>query len=91
MNSAKEINVKNRTNYFFDDMSIKNLDPNKIKIDQKSYKNILTYYISYDATNSVNSLYLIFNKLNGYIDERNENQYLTLVSTHKSKETLKKI
>ena len=38
-----EIDVKNRTYYFFDDMiNIKNLDPNKIKANEKSYKNILT-------------------------------------------------
>ena len=42
MNSVKEIKVKNRTYYSFDDMIIiKNLDPNKIKIDGKSYRVIL--------------------------------------------------
>ena len=36
----KKIN-KNRTHYCFDDMvNIKNLDPSKIKIDEKSHKNI---------------------------------------------------
>ena len=40
-NKFKEIDIKNRTYYFFHDMiNIKNLDPNKIKIDEKSYKNI---------------------------------------------------
>ena len=39
-NKFKEIDLKNRTNYFFGDMvNIKNLDPHKIKIDEKSYKN----------------------------------------------------
>ena len=34
MNSVKEINAKNRTYYFFNDMiNLKNLDTNKIKID----------------------------------------------------------
>ena len=28
-------------------INIKNLDQNKIKIDDKSYKNILIYYIRY--------------------------------------------
>ena len=56
--------------YFHDDINIKNLDPDKIKIDEKSYKNILIYYIGHVATksqlktNSVNHLYLIFNKKN---------------------------
>ena len=47
--------------------NIKNLDPNQIRIDRKSYKNIIIYYIGYIAMkdldnvniNGVNSLYLI--------------------------------
>ena len=41
------------------------------------------------TTNSVKSLYLIINKINGYIKERNPNKELTLVTTDKSKTTLK--
>ena len=38
-NKSKEISKKNHTYYFFDDIiNIKNLDPNKIKMDEKSYK-----------------------------------------------------
>ena len=41
MNSVKENDIKNRTYYFSDDMiNLKNLDPNKIKIYEKSYKNV---------------------------------------------------
>ena len=47
-NKYIEIDIKNRTYYFFDEINIKNLDPNKIKIDKKSYKYILIYYI-FDA------------------------------------------
>ena len=37
----KDIDIKNRICNFIDDMiNSKNLDPNKIKIDEKSYKNI---------------------------------------------------
>ena len=39
---------------------------------------------------SANALYLIINKINGYIDEINGKKYLTLVLTNKSKEILKK-
>ena len=47
-NKFKEIYIKNRTHYVFDDMiDIKNLDPNKIKIDEKTYKNILIYHTGY--------------------------------------------
>ena len=35
MSQIKEINIKNRTCYFFDDIiNIKNFDPNRIKIDK---------------------------------------------------------
>ena len=44
-NKVKDIDIKNRTYYFFNDtINIKSFDPNNIKIDEKSYKNILIYY-----------------------------------------------
>ena len=44
--SAKDINIKIHTNYFFNDIiNIKDFDPNNIKKDEKSYKNILLYNI----------------------------------------------
>ena len=40
--------MKNHTYDFFDYMIyIKNIDPNKVKIDKKLYKNILIYYSGY--------------------------------------------
>ena len=46
--TVKDINIKNHIYYFFDDITnIKDFDPNDIKIDQKSYKNIFIYYIGY--------------------------------------------
>ena len=42
---VKDIDVKYRTYYVFNDIiNIENFDPNNIKIDEKSYKNILIYY-----------------------------------------------
>ena len=47
-NNLKDVNMKNHTYYFFDDIiNIKDFDTNKIKTDEKSYKNILIYYIGY--------------------------------------------
>ena len=74
MSQIKEVNIKNRTCYFFDDM-----------INIKTIKNL-----SYINFNSVNHVYFIIDKLDGYIEENNGNKYLTLVSTDKNKETLKK-
>ena len=76
MGSNKEINIKNRTYYFFGDMiNIKDFDPSLIKIDKKSYKNIGIYYIGYIKMegsdhvniNSVNPLYIIINEVDGSI------------------------
>ena len=39
---------------------------------------------------SVNLLYLIFRYLNGYFEEINGNEYLTLVPSNESKEKFKK-
>ena len=47
-NKFKDISIKNHTYYFFDDIiNIKIFDPNNIKIDEKSYKNILILHILY--------------------------------------------
>ena len=98
-NKVKEIDIKNQTYYFFDDIiNIKSFNPNNIKIDEKSYKNIFIYSIGYVTIkdlkyikfNSVNPLYLIFNKVNGYFEEINRNKYLTLIPTNGNKEKLKK-
>ena len=80
---------------FYDIINIKNFDPNKIKIDKKSCKNVLIYFIEYVTIkdlnyvkiNSVNPLCLIINKVNGYFEEINKN--LTLVPTNESKEKVK--
>ena len=48
MINTKQINVKNRTYYFFNDMiNIEDFGSNLLKIDKKSYKNIELYYIRY--------------------------------------------
>ena len=89
-NKIKDIDIKNHTYYFFDDIiNIKNCDPNKIEIDENSYKNILIYdigyvtikYLKYVKINSINPLYLNINKMHGYLEEINKNKYLTLVPT----------
>ena len=62
----------------------KHFDPNNIKIDEKSYKNTLIYYIGYVTIkglkfvkiNIVNVLYLILNKLNKYFEEINKSTLL---------------
>ena len=80
MDSVREVNIKSWAYFFFDGMiNIKNIDPSKIKINEKLYKNIFIYHIGYVTIKdfrhlkikSVNPLYLIISKINGYIEERN--------------------
>ena len=48
MGNTKEINIKNRAYYFFDDMiNIENFNPDLRKIDKKSNKNIDIYFVGH--------------------------------------------
>ena len=69
--TVKDINIKNHTYYFFNSIiNIKDFDPDNIRIDEKSYKNIFIYYIGYVTIKkylkiyNVNLLHLIFGKMN---------------------------
>ena len=46
--------------------------------------------LKYVKTDSVNAMYLTFNKVNGYFEEINGNKYLTLVPTNESNEKIKR-
>ena len=80
MGQDKEINIKNQTYYFFDDMiDIRNFHSNLLKIDKKSYEDIDIYYIGCitikkfsvcENIHSVNSLYLIIHSATGYFKEK---------------------
>ena len=77
---------------------IKDLNPYLLKVEKKSYKNVYIYYIEYITVkdidyvniNSVNILYYIINKANGYIEESIGCKYFALVSNDKAKEVLAK-
>ena len=100
MGEVKQINTKNRTYYFYNDiMGIKPFGTKLLKIDKKSYKVIDIYKIGYitfkkvdDCENiySVNPLYLLIDHVSGYIEEKGVNKYLVFDSTDENKELLKK-
>ena len=95
-NKFKDINTNITHIVLFDDVIItKNVDPNKIKIDEKSYKNILIYLIEYVRVKDlryvkINRYVKIIDKINGHFEKVNVNKYLTLVTTTESKEILRK-
>ena len=86
MGVVKQINIKNRTYYFYNDfINLKNFDSKLLKIDKKSYKNIGIYNIGHitikkinDSENiySENPFYLLINHASAYIEGENENKYL---------------
>ena len=46
--AVKQINIKNRTYYFYNDIiDLENFESNMLKIDKKSYKDIGIYNIGY--------------------------------------------
>ena len=93
MGEVKEINIKNQTYYFLDDMiDIKNFLSNLLKIDKKSYEDIDIYYIGYitiktfsncENIHSLNPLYLIILSATGYFKVKNGEKYLIIDSTEK--------
>ena len=53
---VKQINIKNWTYYFDNDMiNLKNFESNLLKIDKKSYKNIDIYNIGYITIKKINN------------------------------------
>ena len=48
MGTTKQINIKNRTCYFYNDIiDLENFNARLLKIDKKSYKDINIYNIGY--------------------------------------------
>ena len=93
MREVKELNIKSRTYYYFNDIiDIQGFQSNLLKIEKKQYKDMSIYYIGYitikkfgDCENiqSVNPLYLIIYSATGYFEEKYGEKYLTLDSTEK--------
>ena len=82
MVTTKQLKVKNRIYYFYNDLiNIKDFDPKLLKLDKKSYKNISMYYIGYVTKkdeykiNSVNPLYLLVDEIDGFIEEKEGSKY----------------
>ena len=97
MGKIKDINIKNRTYYFYDDMvNTKDFDPNLLKLDKTPFKKISIYYIGYITKkekykiNSVNPVYLLVHEIDGFIEEKEGSKYLNITLTDSSSKVLKK-
>ena len=61
MGEIKQIDIKNRTYYFYNDIiDLKDFDARLLKIDKKSYKNISIYNIGYVAIKKINDCESIY-------------------------------
>ena len=83
--TTKQLNIKHRTYYFYNDLNnLLDFEASNLKLDKKSWKNIDIYYIGYlDKkpdwnVNSVNPLYLLINRIDGTVSEKNSNKFLTI-------------
>ena len=100
MGLVKQIDIKNRTYYFYNDMiNIKSFDSNLLKNDKESYKEICIYNIGYITSKRlddyeniycVNPFYLTIVHASGYIQERCVNKYFVFNSADENKELLQK-
>ena len=80
-------------------INIEDFDSSLVKKDKKSCKNIgicnigyitIKNISDYESINSVNPLYLIIDKVDGYIEEKYGNKNLTFASTDENKKVLEK-
>ena len=102
MESTKQINIKDRTYYFYNNIiDIKTFHSNLLRLDKKTYKNLDIFNTGYVTVknigsstghiiNIVNPLYLRIDNASGYIKEKGSNKRLIFDSTDENKELLKK-
>ena len=96
--TTRQMKIKNRTYYLYNDLiNIKDFDAKLLNLDKKKTSiNLDIYYIGYATkkpgwnVNSVNPLYLMINRIDGFIEEKNGDKYLNIASTDKNSEVLRK-
>ena len=90
MGTIKEININNRTYYFYNDIiNPDEYDESKIKIDKKDFNDIDIYYLGYEhkkkisecnVINSVNPLYLRIININGQFEKGKDDVWYLVIS-----------
>ena len=76
----------------------KDFNPDLLKLDKMSFKNIGIYYIGYITKkkdqykiNSANPQYALVHRIDSFIEEKEGSKYLNIDSTDNNSEILKKI
>ena len=94
MGEVKQIEIKDRTYYFYNDIiNLKNFESNLLKIDKKSYKGIDIYYIGYITIKLLNYLQckpfiLACSSCKWIYWRKNGNKYFVFDSKDENKELL---
>ena len=90
METIKQINIKNRTYYSYNDIiDLDGFDESKIKVDKKDFNDIDIYYLGYehkrkisecDVIDSVNPLYLRIVDMKGKFEKGKDDAWYLIVS-----------
>ena len=90
MGELKQINIKKRTYYFYNDIiNLDYFDGSKKKVDRKDFNYIDIYYIGYEhkkkisecnVINSVNPLYLRIININGQFEKGKDDAWYLVIS-----------
>ena len=83
-NKLKEIDIKNRTSYYFDGIT-KTIDFyfDNVLIDEKSHENVLVYEIPYQILIGAKRLRIRFDKMEGFTRAYDGARYLVLFGREK--------
>ena len=95
--TVRQMNIKSKTYYFYSDLiNIKDFDASLLRLDKKTSMKLGIYYTVYVTkksdwiVNSVNPLYLMINRIDCFIKEKNGDKYLNIASTDRNSEVLRK-
>ena len=88
--TIKQINIKNRTYYFYNDIiNLDQFDESKIRVDKKDFNDIDIYYLGYEhkkkiskcnVINSVNPLYLKITDMKGQFKKGEDDAWYLVIS-----------
>ena len=92
MEKIKQINIKNRTYYFYNDIiNLDEFDECRIRIDKKGFNDIDIYYLGYehkkkilecDVINSVNPIYLKITDIKGQFEKGKDDAWYLVISNN---------
>ena len=92
MKITRQLTIQGRSAYLFTDITnINDFDPSLLNIDKVSFRNdeLTMYDIMYIKNlNRLNTLYLVFNNLDGVFQRSGENKHLIFSSAEKNRITL---